>query len=270
MSEMTLNDAVPEDFLGDTNAILICLLGRFRLLRAGRPIAVPGRGKLESLLGILALRQVYSAPRELLLSVLWPNSDADLAGQSLNSLVYSLHKTLGKALGGPSPIVCAEGYYRLNVEAGVSSDVARFEALADAGDRHRNAEQIGTAMECYCQALKLYRGDLCLVTDVEFVIRRENLRARYLTILARLADYRYLQGDHSASLAYALKLLSGDPCREDAHRLIMRCYLRLGERAQALRQYRLCQEILRREFDAQPEPATTELFDRIRLEPGGV
>jgi len=206
----------------------------------------------------------------LLLGALWPNSDIDLAGQSLNSLVYSLHKTLGQALGGLSPIVCAEGYYRLNVEAGVSSDVARFEGLADAGDRHRNAGQIGTAMECFRQALQLYGGDLCLETDVQFVIRRENLRARYLRILARLADHHYRHEDYPECLSYALKLLIGDPCREDAHRLIMRCHLRLGERSQALRQYRLCQEVLRREFDAQPELATTELFDQIRVDPSKI
>jgi hypothetical protein len=47
----------------------------------------------------------------------------------------------------------------------------------------------------------------------------------------------------------------------------MRCYVRLGERAQALHQYRLCEAMLRSEFQATPEPATTELFDRIRLAP---
>lgn len=50
----------------------------------------------------------------------------------------------------------------------------------------------------------------------------------------------------------------------------MRCYVRQGERAEALRQYRLCESVLRVEFDALPEPATTALFAQIRLDPGSV
>jgi hypothetical protein len=32
----------------------------------------------------------------------------------------------------------------------------------------------------------------------------------------------------------------------------------------------LCKAILRAEFDTQPEPATTALYDQVRLHPGGV
>ncbi|NTU64270.1 MAG: alpha/beta hydrolase, partial [Chloroflexi bacterium] len=69
---------------------------------------------------------------------------------------------------------------------------------------------------------------------------------------------------------YASRLLTVDPCREDAHRLAMRCYARRGERAQALRQYQVCETVLRSEFDAVPEPATRQLFDQIRLSPASV
>ena len=61
-----------------------------------------------------------------------------------------------------------------------------------------------------------------------------------------------------------------DPCREDAHRLIMRCYVRQGERAEALHQYRVCVNTLRVEFDSAPETATTILFEQIRLDPGSI
>jgi len=65
-------------------------------------------------------------------------------------------------------------------------------------------------------------------------------------------------------------VLQHDPCREDAHRLIMRCYLRRDQRAQALHQFRVCQSILSAEFDAAPEPVTVALFEQIRLDPAGV
>ena len=110
-----------------------------------------------------------------------------------------------------------------------------------------------------------------MVGDTEHtLIERERLRARYLTLLARLASYDYAAGNLESCLQLALRLLEHDPCREDAHRFVMRCHVQLGERAQALRQFRLCEQILRREFDADPEPATRTLFDQVRCDPANV
>ena len=89
-------------------------------------------------------------------------------------------------------------------------------------------------------------------------------------MLASLAAYVCAAGDDAASLAYAQRLLQHDPCREDAHRLLMRCHLRRGERAQALHQYRVCVDLLRAAFGTTPEPATVALFEQVRLDPGSV
>ena len=102
------------------------------------------------------------------------------------------------------------------------------------------------------------------------MVEGERLRALSLTLRARLADSEYKQGDYEACLDQSLELLAADPCREEAHRLAMLCYVRRGERAQALRQYRLCEQILSGEFDAAPEAATTALFDQLRLDPNGI
>ena len=47
----------------------------------------------------------------------------------------------------------------------------------------------------------------------------------------------------------------------------MRCCVRRGERAQALRQFRVCERILRSEFDAPPGGATLALFEQVRTAP---
>ena len=111
----------------------------------------------------------------------------------------------------------------------------------------------------------MYSGDLCGGDDVRLAVEREHLRAQHLTVLARLADHHYGRADYSGALDYASRLLSIDPCREDAHRLAMRCYVSRGERAQAMRQYRLCERVLHAEFGVAPEPATVALYDQIRL-----
>ena len=67
-----------------------------------------------------------SAPRDRLIEALWPDGDPDLASQSMHSLVHSLHKLLGDAIGGAMPVVFSHGAYRLNAEAGVGVDLRDF------------------------------------------------------------------------------------------------------------------------------------------------
>jgi len=250
--------------------IMICLLGQFRLLKAGQPLSMRNAGKAQALLSSLALEQDYAAPRETLLNTLWPTTDAALAGQSLNSLMHSLRKQLGDQLSGAAPIMVLDGYYRLNVEAGIGIDVRWFCELVNVGEQHTRSGHTLDALDCYRCAAHLYRGDLCAVNDVQALVEREHLRAQYLSLLARLADHHFDLTEYDQCLEYASHLLAVDPCREDAHRLAMRCYARRGERSQALRQYQICETVLRSEFDVTPEPVTQHLYEQIRLSPTSV
>jgi DNA-binding SARP family transcriptional activator len=249
--------------------IVVCLFGQFRVLKAGRPIAIHG-AKAEALLCRLGLQHDRHIPRETILEALWPDHDPTLAGQSLNSLIYSLRKSLGDEIHGDAPILHQDGGYWLNKEAGVGVDLACFEQLIQVGDDCVLGNNLLAATPFYVQAVQLYRGDLCTGMDVDAAVERERLRAHFLSLLARLADHNFSTHDYPLCLHYAERLLRHDACREDAHRLVMRCYVRQGERAQALRQYRLCVNILRAEFDAVPESRTTLLYDQVRLDPDAV
>jgi DNA-binding SARP family transcriptional activator len=251
--------------------VLLCLLGGFQLFRNGQPVGVRSHGKTEALLALLGLAS-RGIPREQLLDSLWPDSEPGLAGQALNSLVHSLRSLLSNALDGASPIVHAAGRYHLNAAAGIATDVARFDSLVGRGEQHERLGQKEPAADAFAEAVNLYRGDLASTgePDVQAIMERERLRATYLTLLVRLADHAFDQADFGACLSYALRLLDHDPCREDAHRLVMRCHVRRGERAQALRHYATVRAILRTEFQADPEVATLALFERVRLDPGSV
>lgn len=263
------DQAVLSNAQGDESAwpIFIGLLGHFRLLKAGSPLTIRSGGKTELMLAQLGLSYKNYVSRNTLTSLLWPMSETTLANQSLNSLVYSLHKLIGDALGGAPLIIHEEGMYRLNSEAGVGVDVACFDAVTQVADQQLRTGEHSLALAYYHQSLLLYRGDLCIATDVHTIIERERLRARYLTLLGRLATYHYYAGNYSESAEYAWRLLRCDPSREDAHRMVMRCYVQQGERAAALRHYCICREILRAEFDTVPEPATMALFEQIRNQP---
>jgi len=250
---------------------LVCVLGPFRLLEDRRSVTVHGDSKAALLLAVLVLRWGHDLPRETLLDLLWPEREADLAGQALHSLLHKLVTRHGKESTRPPLVVHDHGGYRLNDAAGVGADLVCFDAIVDAGDAELRAGDHAAAAAAYRHALSLYRGDLFSAPDDTYAsVERERLQRRYHGVLMALAEDSYRGGDDAACLDHAQRLLSHDPGREDAHRLAMRCYLRHGERAQALRQYHLCVKALHDEFDAVPEPATVALFDQIRLDPSHV
>ena len=250
--------------------VQICLLGSFQLLKAGKLIAVHPGGKSEKLLAYLGLHVDQCIPHDLLLQILWPNGDVVLASRSLRSLLHSLQHLLGDVLGGAPLIVHSDGCYQLNALGGVDTDIGQFDALVQAGDQQRQAGDPAAA-DTYHQATALYRGDLHMGDDdLHVVMMREHLRAHYLALQLRLATFQFDQHDYRACEALLRQLLRIDPCYEPAHRLLMRCYVRLGQRSIALRHYRVCTDVLHSEFDMIPEPDTTALFDQIRLEPGTV
>ncbi len=166
-------------------------------------------------------------------------------------------------LDGAAPVLREDGYYRLNSEAGIAVDTIAFDYLADTADQLFQLGDTAAAVEAYARAADLYRGDLCIAMDIQAVIERERLRARYLSLLARLATTAYRMHNDKECLMYAWRILTNDPCREDAHRLIMRCQVRTGERTAALRHFHTCKAILQTELGVSPESTTVALFEQI-------
>ncbi|MCB0163527.1 MAG: bacterial transcriptional activator domain-containing protein [Anaerolineae bacterium] len=254
----------------DLAPIMISLLGSFRLKIYDNQVPINSGSKSELLLTYLALTRQYRLERTQILEQLWPGYDVTLAGQSLNSLIYQLNKLTKKFSKRDSLVNHDNGYYYLNTSEEIGIDIDYFDAWRAEGARllHQGDHEKGITF--YEDALTLYKGDLGGDSSIQTIIERERLRAAFLDLLASLSDYAYSEEDYTKALAYIHRLLKHDPCREDAHRQAMRCYVRLGIRTQALRQYQLCDQILAAEFDIKPELATQELFDQIRLDPTNV
>jgi DNA-binding SARP family transcriptional activator len=255
---------------GPPAPIELCLLGGFQLRTAGLRVAVPSGSKLEALLAYLGLRPGHCIPREILCQLLWPNSEGPLASQSLRSLLSSLQHLLVDAISGVPLVVYRDGCYQLNAGIGLTIDTMQFDALLQHGEQQALVGD-PAAEATFRQALTLYRGELHIGdADVQAVVVREHLRAQYLMLLMRLASYRFEQHDYPACVLLVQQILRLDPCFEHAHRLLMRCYVRLGNRSIALHHYRVCRDILHSAFATTPEPDTTALFDQIRLDAGTV
>ncbi len=244
-------------------ALTVCLLNYFHVETDGQPLPSCGP-KADALLSLLGLRRECRATRAEIMQAVWPDADESLAAQNLNSLNSNLKKALGKHIGGAAPVIAEDGTYRLNAEAGIVTDIALFDRLADraacairSGDAH--------AAKAACErAFAVYRGNLHSRETNDYLMQFERLRTRFLTLLAWSANWHAERAEWSEALRLAYRMLSEDECREDAHRIVMHGLSAQGQRSQALRQFKLCAELLRNEFDAPPEPATLSLYDRLR------
>ena len=85
----------------------------------------------------------------------------------------------------------------------------------------------------------------------------------------RLAAHYIEGGRLREGVRTCYRVLKKDRSDEDAHGLLTECFVRLGQRGRALRQYRLCEQALRDAYDVPPSPGTWALFACI-LDNGGL
>jgi DNA-binding SARP family transcriptional activator len=220
------------------------------------------------LLRRLALAGPQGLPREELVMQLWGGSDDASIGHRFNTMMTEVRHLLRVRSDGPTPILNGDGHYRFNQAAGVVVDIHRFDTLVDQGHAALAGGDAASALLAYERALDLYTGDLYLGrglwNELEALIEQERLRSRCLTVLAHAALLAGRAGNHECAMGNARRLLTMDPCSEIGHRLVMQLYALRHLRGQSLRQYRVCTEAMRREYDAGLEPASLALYELIR------
>lgn len=233
-----------------TNPLKLRLFGGFELRSTQGADTAPLGRKVRALLAYLALSPDVAWPRETLMALLWSDRGKEQARASLRQALTELRH----ALGEPSPLHTGQDAVSLR-SAGIAVDAAEFACLAKLGE--------------WEQAAALYRGPLLDghgVHDAAFedwiLVERTRLHDLAVDVLERLATSQFGE----AAIATAQHLLRLDPAREATHRLLMRQYAAAGQRAQALRQYERCRELLHRELQAKPDAETERLHRKIQTE----
>jgi TolB-like protein len=236
--------------------VSIGLIGRLRVTdAAGKAVAVSGR-KPQALLAYLALHAGRPQPRAKLAALLWGDRFDEQARQSLRQGVSRLRK----AFAGlePSLLVTDAEDVTLRADA-VDVDAHVVEGLAADG----SADALTRAADL-CSAPLLDGMDVREAAFDEWLAAE---RHRFLdlscAVLEKHAESQAGGGAVDGAIETAQRLVALDPLREAAHRLLMRLYAQSERRAAALKQYRTCAEILRRDLGTEPDSATTRLFEGI-------
>lgn len=246
----------------DVPQLRLRLLGGFEAERAGADVAPGGwqRRSAKTLTKLLAAAPGHALHREQVLDMLWPRADLESALNSFGKALHAARRALEPELlprASSSYLQLSDSVVALDGEH-VWVDVDHFEVLAEDALRTDDVRR-------YEAALAAHGGELLPEDRYEdwCAARRERvaeLRLRLLTGLAEALAERGAQGAAAARLREALQC---DPTREDLHRSLMALYAAAGTRDQAVRQFHLCEDVLRRELDLAPSEETRALYEQL-------
>ncbi|MHB0859104.1 MAG: tetratricopeptide repeat protein [Anaerolineae bacterium] len=211
-------------------------------------------------LAFLFLAHPDGLRRDRVIDMLWPELSPAKGNSLFHSTMYRLRSALGKSI-----IIHDKGSYRINPAWSYRYDVNEFLQLAGIG---RGTDE--EAHRARAQAIQLYRSPFLETCEDEWAFQlRESLQHDLLKLL--LAEARYWAGCgelHEAETFY-MRILALDSYDERAHRGIMWCRARSGDRPGALRQFRECQRILSEELAVSPGPETQALQASIATRKDG-
>ncbi|MFL5619275.1 MAG: BTAD domain-containing putative transcriptional regulator [Gemmatimonadaceae bacterium] len=223
----------------------------------------------------------YARPRELLLYLLthpegctreqiglvfWPDSSA---AQVKNSFHVTLHH-LRKALGAADLIAFDDDRYRVRWELDVRFDARELADVMRPAIRAvkgaRAGADVAEPLGRIWRATESYRGDFLQDEDAGdwHLETRDHLRRLYADGLLLIGEHLERAEDHAGAAEIYRRIIAVDELSEEAHRRLMQCLARSGDRAEALRQYERLAGMLRKDLEAEPEGETRALFDRLR------
>jgi ATP/maltotriose-dependent transcriptional regulator MalT/DNA-binding SARP family transcriptional activator len=243
-----------------TGPVRVETLGTFRLVRDG--VAAPASAwrsrKARDVLKILLARRGRPVTREFLMEVLWPGEPPEALTNRLHVAVSTLRSVLdpGHRFDSQHFVATDDDAVRVCLEH-LEADVESFLDDASTGLSLLRAGRPGDALPRLARAESRYGGDFLeedLYADWAVPLR-EQARAAYLSVAARLAQHAEASGDVDAATRYLLRILEHDSYDERAHLQLVAIFAASGRHGDARRHYRhYCARMDELEVEAAPFP----------------
>ncbi|MBP8110236.1 MAG: hypothetical protein KAZ38_21645 [Caldilineaceae bacterium] len=238
------------------------------------PIPFPTE-RSRLLLAYLASHPDVEHSRELLAIQFWPDTEAAQARKNLRTELNRLRSAIQDG-ESHSPFILASRH-NLSVDPRQAViDTQQFDNLIDANRKHMHdaVERCPACLERMRQAIDLYRGPfLESVVSIDspdleswLTTNRRHYQGLVVQFVGHLHHNFEREGDLAQAQAYAQHQLTLEAWNEDAHRALMRIFLRQGQRAAAMHQYENCRRIMAEALDAEPSEETQTLYQRIRAQ----
>lgn len=243
----------------NTNNSSMCsliLLGSpsIRSTSDNKEIEFPTR-KAKALFIYLAMSPNLRASREKLAGIFWGRSAEEQARASLRQTLASLRKTLNT---NDRILIDSNSADVYLVDNSVFVDAILFEQQVD--------DEVSKTEE----SVNLYQGEFMDGFSIkeEFFEnwlreKREQLSELAKQKMTSLAEYWNRSGELDKAILVIKKFLNIDPLHESSHQALMHLFTLTGRRESALKQYKLCEKVLKDELNVEPQQETIELYNKI-------
>ncbi|MEZ4706444.1 MAG: BTAD domain-containing putative transcriptional regulator [Caldilineaceae bacterium] len=240
-----------------TKSLVIRTLGRIEIIKDGEPVR-SGDWQAQSArdLFLCLLAHPDGLTKEEIGSLFWSDSAPAQLKARFKNMVYRLRRALD-----PDTVMFTDNVYMFNRDLDYAYDVEEFLGFAA---RAKESNSFAEKKRLLQAAIELYQGDYLPDTDAMWAwLERERLRRICTEINLDLGELHLELSEYAEAIAICQTLFNEDSCLEEAHRLAMRVYAAMGNRAAVVRQYEQCMRALREEVDAPPSDQTNALFETL-------
>lgn len=240
-------------------------LGAFRLQRGEQALefSAKGPGRPVELLKVLIAQGGTQVRADQLADALWPHVDADYAHKSFTATLHRLRRIFDD----DDAITLRDGRLSLNTSR-LWVDTWAFEQVAQDLEAclRAPAPAAAPADALAAQMLTLYAGPF-LADDADqpaYLMRREQIRARLLRCLTRLARHWEAQGRADRAVDAYMQCIEADDACEALYQHLMQLHQRLDDPGEALGVYERLRVVLAAQLHCEPSPQSQALVAALR------
>jgi SARP family transcriptional regulator, regulator of embCAB operon len=250
-------------------------LARLRIYLTGRISIEHGSNLLEErelsgrqgrlAFAFLVTERHAPVTRDRLMSIVWPDTAPREPDVALSAILSKLRTALKKV--GLSTLGCVEvqsGTVQVRLPSDAWIDVEEAANFIDEGE---GALRAGDARRAWSRAnvvVTVARRPFLADEEAPWIeARRASLRSLLVRGLHGLSRISAMNGEPALAIQYAAEVVALEPFLETGYRHLMQLHAHMGNRAEALRVFGKCRELLREELGADPSQETEALFLEI-------
>jgi DNA-binding SARP family transcriptional activator len=213
----------------------------------------------------LAAHRHSTVGRDELIDVIWPERPPAEIEVAFSAILSKLRGALKKAgLHERAVLGVRMGSVALRLAGDMWIDLeAAFNAIDEAEGAIRAGDDT-RSWACANVGVSIARRPFLAPEEAPWI---EAQRIRLRSLLGRglycLSVHSAAHGDPSLAVQYASEMIALEPFRETGYQQLMRLHARAGNRAEALRVFGQCRELLREELGASPSPQTEAVYLEI-------
>ena len=210
------------------------------------------------LFSYLVCQESQYVTMEQLAEILWPGPVPPAWDSALKSLISRLRRVLaGLGLSVSSEFGC----YQLQLPPDVWVDIEAARNSVDEAEGAMRSQNLGSAWGATNVALTITQRPFLPGDDGGWVDqKRRELRGFLIRAMDCYMSICLRTDQASLAVQMANQAVTIEPFRETSYQCLMEAHAALGNRAEALRIYQCCRELLAEELGIDPSPETENVY----------